>query len=216
MFKTHHLLFLGPNGSGKTTHGRHFAGLANRQYVDASRVLKIGSAFDPELAREHAHYQSQGELVPDELIFKPFGLYLGTLRHGDLVIVSGIPRILSQVNPFLQGLATHLGTDALLVADLILNPEDVVRRCRMRAELDSAEGRNPRADDLDPTIIKRRLQIHEDEKGPVIQALKEHGSEIRTIECLDDPEQMTLRLMDKLGISPSDLFFRAAGQEAKT
>ena len=51
-----HVLVIGANGTGKSTHGRALAGTMNRPHADMSRILKIAAAFTPETANRIMPY----------------------------------------------------------------------------------------------------------------------------------------------------------------
>lgn len=206
-----HFMLFGANGSGKTTQGRMLAGCLDRQYVDMSRVLKLGSAYDPSLSQEFAKYSGEGELVPDEVIFSPFHSYLRTLRKGDQVVISGIPRQVPQVDPFYAAITEHLGSTALSVADLILTPADAIRRCERRAEKDRLAGRPPRSEDTDHEKIEKRIKIYTDAKTPVLEALADRGADVVSVECHEEPQVTLIRILSAFKISPTDMFFRPEG-----
>lgn len=207
----HHIILFGPNGAGKTTHGRFLAGALDRQYTDMSRVLKLGSAYDHALAQEFARYSSNGELVPDEVIFRPLDQYLTTLRPGDFIVGSGVPRLESQVAPFMTILATRLGSDNLIAVDMDLDPEAAVERCRRRAEEDLAVGRNPRPDDMDELLIRKRIRLHNAEKDAVITALLRADARVVTVKCYEDRQQTSLAILSAIGATADDLVFRPEG-----
>lgn len=211
MIRTEHILLTGCNGAGKTVQGRYLAASLDRQYADMSRILKLGAAYDSDLAREFACYSSTGDLVPNSTIFQPVERYMQTLRRGDHIVLSGIPRDRDQVDPLLEILATRLGTDSVVAVNMILKPEVAVLRCKQRAEKDIAEGKDARPDDLEEEKIRKRLKLHDDENTSVLDRLREHGARIVDAECLEKPQDTFLGILHALGVKRSDLFFIPEG-----
>lgn len=211
MIKKEHILLTGCNGAGKTVQGRMIAACMDRQYADMSRILKLGAAYDSNLAREFAAYSGTADLVPNALIFQPVETYMRTLRRGDHIVLSGIPRERDQADPLLEILATHLGTDSVAVVNMILDADDAVKRCKQRAENDIAEGKEARPDDLDEAKIRKRIRLHEDENAPVLEKLREHGARIVEAKCLDRPQDTFIGILRALGVRRSDLFFIPEG-----
>ncbi len=211
MIKTEHILLTGCNGAGKTVQGRYLAASLDRQYADMSRILKLGAAYDSDLRREFACYSGMGDLVPNGIIFQPVERYMQTLRKGDHIVLSGIPRDRDQVDPLLEILATHLGTDSVAVVNMILEPDDAVERCKRRAENDVAEGKEARLEDLYEEKIRKRLKLHDDENTSVLDRLREHGARIVDAECLEKPQDTFLGILHALGIKRKDLFFVPEG-----
>jgi adenylate kinase family enzyme len=205
MLPTKNILLNGVNGSGKTDHGRILAALLRRQYVDMSRILKLGMRFWPEFDSLVAPPMAGGELVPDELLLRPLLPYFETLQPAATIVCAGVPRIETQVQPFFEVVEKTIGVSAFIVVDLVLSPEMAVQRCRKRAEDDRRAGRTPRADDLDETIIRKRIAKFEKNKVSLLDALTRQSAEIVTVECHDDPQRTFSRIARAVGAN--DYFF---------
>ncbi len=134
-----------------------------------------------------------------------------TLRRGDHVVLSGIPRNRDQVDPLLEILATYLGTDSIAVVNMILTADNAVKRCKHRAEADIANSKEARQDDLDEAKIRKRIKLHDDENAPVLERLREHGARVVSAECLDRPQDTFMGILKALGIRRTDLFFIPEG-----
>ncbi len=199
-----HRLIIGPNGAGKTLHGRALAGLLNSPYADMSRVLKIASAFQPQLRDKIAHYVARGEYVPDEITMTQFDIYMSTHRRGDSLVFMGIPRKQEQVQPFIQSLERHVGYSSLDVADLHLTPEAALKRCQQRAEEDISKGIAPRKDDVDEKLIRRRLEIWDEERDSLVRRISQYA-EIRRVDCRDDPQETFIGIVRVFGLAENFL-----------
>lgn len=207
-----HILFMGANGSGKTTQGRALAGMMDRQYVDMSRIIKLGFGFDAQFLVEASSFVAQGELVPDNLLIPQVQRYFQSLRNGEFVVMSGLYRDPGQGPWTTEIISRCLGRTQLTVVDLILDPEDAIVRCKKRAEQDAARGVDPRADDLDEVTIRRRLELHERSKQPVLKYLvDELGAKVCEARCCDRRQDTMLNILRSLGLRPSALSFIPEG-----
>jgi adenylate kinase len=203
-----HILVIGPTGAGKTSQGRALAGMSNRPYADMSRILKISGKFHPEVANRALQYSANGLLVPDEIIMPEFDTYLSTHNHGTKMVFMGVPRISTQVEPFLESVERHIGFTHFVVADLDLSPETAIRRCKERAERAKAKGETPRHEDLDEKIIRKRLDDWMQEKQSLLNALDGNARLVR-IECQEDPQATFLSLVKGVGME-NELFIEPA------
>ena len=197
----------GPNGSGKTTQGRALAGMQNRQYVDMSRLLKIGMSFLPGFENSVASIMSDGGMVPDDLLMQPLGHYFKTLPNGEPIVCSGVPRTANQVDPFISLAEKWIGISSFVAVNLNLPAKLAIARCKSRAEKDRAGGKTPRPDDLNEDVIRKRLALYEENRRALFEALASRGAEIVDVECDDDPQVTFSRMVRGLGVE-NELFIR--------
>jgi adenylate kinase len=162
-----HVVLLGAPGSGKGTQGAVVARHLGVPHVSSGELLRAEVASGSELGRKIGDRIALGELVPDDLVLAVVGDALtGAAKAGGYVL-DGIPRTLAQAER-----AYALAKPAGLVADAVIYlevPDDVAReRLAGRAE-------TGRADDADPTVIERRLQIFHADTGPLLDFYRERG-----------------------------------------
>jgi adenylate kinase len=169
------VVLLGAPGSGKGTQGvvvaRHFG----VPHVSSGELLRSQVAGGSALGRQVASCIAQGELVPDDLVLAVVGDALtGAVEAGGYVL-DGIPRTLAQAEQ-----AYALAGPAGLVADAVVYldvPDDVAReRLARRAE-------TGRADDANPTVIERRLQIFHADTAPLLDFYRQRGI-LKTIDAV--------------------------------
>lgn len=183
------LVLLGAPGSGKGTQGVVLAQKLGVPHVSSGELLRAHAATESELGRQVADCIARGELVPDDLVLAVVGDALtGAIKAGGYVL-DGIPRTLAQAER-----AYALAKPAGLVADAVIYldvPDDVAReRLARRSE-------TGRADDADPTVIERRLQIFHADTGPLLNFYLERGILI-PIDAVRSVRAITKAIFDAL------------------
>jgi adenylate kinase len=158
---------LGAPGSGKGTQGIVVARHLGVPHVSSGELLRAQIASGSEIGRQIERCVARGELVPDDLVLAVVGGALtGAVEAGGYVL-DGIPRTLAQAER-----AYELAKPAGLVADAVIFldvPDDVAR------ERLAGRATTGRADDTDPTVIERRLQIFHADTRPLLNFYRERG-----------------------------------------
>jgi adenylate kinase len=158
------ILLFGMPGSGKGTQGAvlgHLPGVLHISSGDLFRNLpKHG-----ELGRAVVAYTSQGHLVPDELTIRIWTRHLQILTlqevvspAGTTLVLDGLPRNYEQAGRLDDTL------DVIQIFHLTIDDIDEAKdRLAARAL------RENRLDDINDEVVKRRLQVYQDE---TIQTLR--------------------------------------------
>jgi adenylate kinase len=158
------LLLFGAPGTGKGTQG-HILGTIPGFYHcacgDVFRAVDVRSDF----GKAFLHYSSKGQLVPDDISIGLWSSQIaGMVQAGrykpdiDFLILDGIPRNVNQ--------AKMLGSTVDVCRVFHLTCSDKAKiydRLKRRALKDN------RLDDINEQVIKRRLQIYEEETKPVLE-----------------------------------------------
>ena len=185
-----HLLF-GPPGSGKGTQGKILGNIPRFFHCACGDVFrsidtrtKVGAAF--------LEYSSKGKLVPDEITVELWKARIDAAvdAHSfkpdiDILVLDGIPRNVGQAKIMDQLIDVekvfHLSCpdrDALFV------------RLKKRALKDN------RLDDANEDVIKRRLEIYENESKPV---LNYYGKDrITCIDARQSPAKVLLHILEQV------------------
>ena len=144
---------------------------------------------EPALGLQAKAYMDRGEYVPDSLTND---LVRDRLAQADAkagFLLDGYPRTGDQVNELdaiLHEASTKLDAVVLLTADT----DEVVRRLRGRA---IEQGR---ADDTED-VIRRRLEIYEQQTAPLISIYAERGLLIM-VDGLGEVAEVTGRIVEAL------------------
>jgi adenylate kinase len=181
------LVLLGAPGSGKGTQGvflaRHF-GVA---HVSSGELLREHVAMQSDLGRQIADVLGRGELVPDDLVLAVVGDALrGAVMAGGYVL-DGIPRTLAQAQR-----AYALAKPAGLAADAViyLDVPDEVSRERLAGR--AATGR---ADDADPAVIERRLEVFHTETRPLLDFYRDRGI-LASVDAVQSPDAVSKTILN--------------------
>jgi adenylate kinase len=181
------LVLVGPPGSGKGTQGPPLAEHLAVPYISTGDVLRAEAAAGTELGRRVSDLIDRGELVPDDLMLEVVAAALS--YHGAAggrgYVLDGFPRTLTQAR-MAERSGSPLSPPELAVL-ITLSPRAVHDRLERRAE----EGR---ADDADPAVIERRLDLYAVESEPLLDHYRELGVLV-TVDGDQKPDDVTAAIV---------------------
>lgn len=204
------LIVLGRQGAGKGTQCARLASRLGISHLSTGDMFRREIAAGSDLGRKLDRYVQAGELVPDELVLDVVARDLGsTERRAGGYLLDGFPRTVAQG----QALFEVLGGGAVDLAVEIDVPRDVVlqriasrRICdRCHAVTSEAEAAGQaccrtcggaltrRADDT-PEAVTRRLDIYEEEAGPLLVWLDNQGL-LETVEGVGATDEVHRRIL---------------------
>ncbi len=165
------LLIMGPQGVGKGTQAKRLADYYGVPHISTGDIFRYNLANHTALGEEAATYINQGRLVPDRLTND---IIADRLRMEDCVdgwILDGYPRNADQVK-FLDTFLMEIGEKLDAVVLLEAGMDVLMERMTKRAELEG------RSDDT-PDVIRKRLEIYEEETAPLIGVYEAKGLLVR-------------------------------------
>ncbi|MCH2135948.1 MAG: nucleoside monophosphate kinase [Phycisphaerales bacterium] len=182
-------LLFGQPGVGKGTQGEVLGRIPGLVHLATGDMFR-GLDHESELGQEFLKYSSQGLLVPDDLTCRLWRQYVQGMidtnayrPHMDLLLLDGIPRSVAQA----QTLAEHI--DVLTVVHLVCPKRDeLVARIKRRAQ------KQGRLDDADESVIRRRLDVYEEETRPVLECYD--SSIVHDVDATGLPMQVTQRVLN--------------------
>jgi adenylate kinase len=164
---------LGPPGAGKGTQAERIADRFGLVHINPGQILRSEISADPAAAPHIRSAMAAGRLLPEELIDRIVGERLKALAPNQGFVLDGYPRSPSEAEALRQTLASVDRLDPPPILIWLEVPRDeLVRRLRSRRELEG------RADDAEEAIA-RRLEIHDEQSGPVIRALHDWVDVVR-------------------------------------
>jgi len=123
------LIMLGPPGAGKGTQAERLARNRGIPKISTGDILREAVHEDTEVGRRAKVIMDRGELVGDDVMIGIVGERLGRTDAQGGFILDGFPRTVAQATA-LDGLM--IGRDPLLVVDIIVPEDELVRRLSTR------------------------------------------------------------------------------------
>jgi adenylate kinase len=208
-------IIFGAPGSGKGTYASR---LRSRLGVD---VIAMGDIFrenlkaDTALGKKVKSYVEKGLLVPDGIVIDVLKQRLNEVPKGKGFILDGYPRTLDQAET-LEGIAKVDVILLQMVPDWIiierLSSRRICKSCgavynvrflkpKVEGVCDKCGGSLYQRSDDTPEVIKRRLQVYQEQTSPLLQHYKEKNVPfiVSSIKALDtSPETVIETLLSEL------------------
>ncbi len=161
------MIIVGPPGSGKGTQAEYLAAHFGILAISTGEIFRSHVRDLTELGAEARAFMDKGELVPDRLTD---AMVAGRLADDDVsggFLLDGYPRNVAQLEA-LDAMLAAQGKRLAAVVHLALDEEELVQRLLQRAR------EQGRSDDT-ATVIRRRLELYQEETLPVVTAYAERG-----------------------------------------
>lgn len=160
------IIFMGPQGSGKSTQAKLLAQKLGYMFISSGEVLRELKAKNDARSIELESYWLNGELVPNHLMCAIlFPIFKDTDAPG--FVIDGFPRELVQVEALLKFL-DEIDANLSHVFYLNVGEEECIKRIKLRIlelkRLDESED-----------AIKKRLEIYHKQTEPLLDEYKKIG-----------------------------------------
>jgi len=214
-------IIFGAPGSGKGTYASR---LQSKLGVD---VIAMGDIFreimkeNTSLGRKVKGYVEKGLLVPDDVVVEVLKHHIAKIPNRKGFILDGYPRNLEQAKA-LETIAKIDVIIQLVVPDWIIIERLSTRRiCKKCGEVYNIRYLKPKMDmicdkcggplyqrpDDTPEVIKKRIEVYEQQTRPILQYYKEKGVPFTEVKCekLETPPEAIveeiLKGLKKLGLA---------------
>ena len=154
------IVLFGPPGAGKGTQSERLIEKFKLIHLSTGDIFRANLKNETSLGELARTYMDKGQLVPDEVTIEM--LKAEVLKHSSPIgfIFDGFPRTNAQAIA-LDELLTSLDTEISIMLALEVEEDELRKRLLLRGK-DSG-----RADDIDPAVIQKRIDVYRNETEPV-------------------------------------------------
>lgn len=209
-------IIFGAPGSGKGTYASRLQAKLGVDVIAMGDIFREIMKEDTELGRKVKGYVEKGLLVPDEIVVDVLKHRLSKIQEGKGFILDGYPRTLEQAK-ILGDIAKIDVIILLMVPDWIiierLSTRRICKNCgavynirflkpKVENVCDKCGGPLYQRSDDTPEVIKKRIQIYEEQTKPILQFFKERKVPFVVANCdtLDmPPERVVDAILRDLG-----------------
>ena len=180
-------IIFGAPGAGKGTYASRLQAKLGVEVIATGDIFRELMKEDSELGRKVRGYVEKGLLVPDEVVVEVLKQRLSKIPKGKGFILDGYPRTLEQAK--ILDSITKIDVILLLnVPDWIiierLSSRRICRNCgtvynirflkpKVEGICDKCGGPLYQRSDDNPEVIKKRLQVYQEQTRPLLEYFKE-------------------------------------------
>lgn len=189
------LVLFGPPGAGKGTQSEKLISKYNLVHLSTGDILRAERKAGTPLGQEAQKYIDKGELVPDEVVIGMIEIKLDHHKDATGFIFDGFPRTTAQAEA-LDRVLEKRATSITMMLSLEVPEEELKKRLLLRGK-DSG-----RADDQDPAVIQKRINVYNSETAPVKQFYTKQGKfhPVHGIGDIEDIFQKLCGEIDKVNV----------------
>ena len=202
-------IIFGAPGSGKGTYASRLQSKLGVNVIAMGDIFREIMKENSDLGREVKSYVEKGLLGPDSLTIKVLKQYIAKIKNKKGFLFDGYPRTIEQAKA-LENIAQIDAIIQLIVPERIIIERLSTRRiCKNCGEVYNIRYLKPKVDmtcdkcsgplyqrpDDTPEVIKKRIQVYEQQTQPLLQYYKEKKVpfvEFKT-ESLDMPPEAAVK-----------------------
>ncbi|MBL7924435.1 MAG: adenylate kinase [Bacteroidia bacterium] len=154
------IVLFGPPGAGKGTQSAKLIEKYQLVHLSTGDIFRANIKGGTELGTLAKSYMDQGQLVPDEVTIRMLESEADKSPDAQGYIFDGFPRTPAQAKALDQFLASK-NTSITMMLALEVEEDELKKRLLLRGR-DSG-----RADDVDPAVIQKRIDVYRNETEPV-------------------------------------------------
>jgi adenylate kinase len=185
------IVLFGPPGAGKGTQSARLIEQYGLVHLSTGDIFRANIKGGTELGTLAKSYIDKGQLVPDEVTIGMLASEVNQNPNAKGFIFDGFPRTQAQAQA-LDNLLNDKGTAITMMLALEVEEEELRKRLLLRGK-DSG-----RADDQDPAIIQKRIDVYNGETMPVKDYYTAQGK-YKGIDGIGEIESIFEALCDAIG-----------------
>lgn len=212
------IIFIAPAGTGKGTQSDKLVSKYGYIHISTGELLREAVANGDENGVLIHQYQTEGKLVPDDLVYKVLENKLNTIKDKNFIL-DGFPRNIEQAFKY-DEITSKINIDLGIVLVLEIDKEEAMKRACGRLTCSKCgkvynsyfEGLKPkventcdecgieltsRSDDT-PESFNQRFEIFLQNSSEIIKHYEEKGL-VHRIKAGDTPEETFERIEEVLG-----------------
>jgi len=184
------IVLFGPPGAGKGTQAARLVKRYNLFHLSTGDIFRDNKKNGTELGKLAQSFMDHGKLVPDDVTIQILIAEVDKHPEVEGFIFDGFPRTSPQAKALDEILA---GRNTSISKMLALNVEEE----ELRKRLASRAIESGRADDANPEVIQKRIDVYNLETAPVLDFYTEQGksSIVNGMGTMDD---VTSRLFSEI------------------
>lgn len=154
------LILFGPPGSGKGTQAQKLVEKYGIAHLSTGDMFRYELGNSTELGLLAKSYMDKGQLVPDSVTIAMLKQRMESDKVIKGFILDGFPRTIAQAEA-LDTLLNEKNIKLTAMLSLVVDEDELINRLLNRGKSSG------RADDINESIIRKRLQVYRDETTPV-------------------------------------------------
>jgi adenylate kinase len=162
------IVLFGPPGAGKGTQSARLIEKYNLVHLSTGDIFRANIKGETELGKLAKSFIDQGKLVPDEVTIKMLQSEADKTPDAKGYIFDGFPRTRAQAQA-LDAFLESKGTGITMMLALEVEEEELRKRLLLRGK------ESGRADDQDPAVIQKRIDVYNNETMPVKDHYQQQG-----------------------------------------
>ena len=183
------IVLLGPQGSGKGTHGKFIASKLGIPLISTGDIFREEVKKETELGKKVREFVEKGELVPDEIVVSVVKDRIAKPDCSNGFVLDGFPRTIQQA----KALENLTKVDLVIFLDVTketiidrLSTRRICSKCgaiynlkymppRVPGKCDVCGGELYQRSDDRPEVIARRLEEYEERTKPLVEFYRARG-----------------------------------------
>jgi adenylate kinase len=199
------IIIFGPPGSGKGTYASRLQSRLGVHVIAMGDIFREILKQDTSLGRKVKGYVEKGLLVPDDIVIDVLKQHLSQVPKQAGFILDGYPRTIEQAKALqkiddIDVVLLQMVPDWIIVERL--SSRRICRNCgavynirflkpKVDGICDKCGGPLYQRSDDKPAVIKRRIQVYQEQTSPILQYYKEKNVPfvVSSIKALETPPE---------------------------